>query len=144
MADFYTNQTEENLIYRVIKDGLGFESESEIPKYLILRLALALALRLESLPLDSHIWAEKTLNGGKGKEYHLEQLTGKDKGENEDMDLYIGLCWQKNFTPIYTLIYLAMIRLILICLAKISKGDFLRSITRGKIMTAFINGARII
>lgn len=37
MADFYTNQTEENLIYRVIKEGLGFESENEIPKYLILR-----------------------------------------------------------------------------------------------------------
>lgn len=96
MADFYTNQTEENLIYRVIKEGLGFESENEIPKYLILRLALALALRLKPLPLDSHIWAEKTLNGGKGKEYHLEQLTGKDKDESEDMDLlYRALLTEK-------------------------------------------------
>ena len=96
MADFYTNQTEENLIYRVIKEGLGFESENEIPKYLILRLALALALRLKPLPLDSTLWQERQLSGSRGKEYHLEQLSGKDKGENEDMDLlYRALLTEK-------------------------------------------------
>ncbi|ANV97883.1 cell division protein FtsK [Helicobacter enhydrae] len=99
MADFYTNQTEENLIYRVIKEGLGFESENDIPKYLILRLALALALRLKTEPLDSNLWAERQLGGSKSKEYHLGQLTGKNKGANEDMDLLYRALLTEKFQP---------------------------------------------
>ncbi|CBG40466.1 FtsK/SpoIIIE domain-containing protein [Helicobacter mustelae] len=87
MADFYSNVTEESLIYRVSKEGLGFE-EGEMPKYFILRLALALALRLKTEPLNSRVWEDKRLGGSRagGKEYNLEQLTGKSK-ESDDYDM---------------------------------------------------------
>lgn len=90
MAEFHTSNTEEILIQKIIgKDGLGFssiEGESNLPKYYILRIALSLALKLPKLPLRNKAWDDKRLQGQKGKEYHIEQITGKGKANNEDFD----------------------------------------------------------
>lgn len=84
MAEFYSNKLEEQLISRIIsKDGLGL---SNLPKYYVLRLALALSLRLPHLPLDSKVWDEKRLDAPKDKEYHLEQITGKGRAYGSDFD----------------------------------------------------------
>ncbi|MGI0407205.1 FtsK/SpoIIIE domain-containing protein [Helicobacter himalayensis] len=89
MADFNTNHHEELLINRIRKDGFGFKEENEFPKYFILRVALAWALNAPFLPLESKDWERKRLEGDKGKEYHLEQITGKGKDKKEDFDLLI-------------------------------------------------------
>ena len=94
MADFYTNQLEENLIDRVRKEGFGYKqpefSEGDFPKYLVLRVALARALRGEKIPLDSPLWEQRQIVGEKNSkrsEYHLAQLTGKgSKDRREDID----------------------------------------------------------
>ena len=94
MADFYTNQLEENLIDRVRKEGFGYKqpefSEGDFPKYLVLRVALARALRGEKIPLDSPLWEQRQIIGEKNSkrsEYHLAQLTGKgSKDRREDID----------------------------------------------------------
>ncbi len=94
MADFYTNQQEENLIDRVRKEGFGYKqpefSEGDFPKYLVLRVALARALRGEKIPLDSPLWEQRQIVGEKNSkrsEYHLAQLTGKgSKDRREDID----------------------------------------------------------
>lgn len=78
MADFYTRDSEEIIIDRVTK-GLGY-ARDEIPKYYILRIAIARALGLKKIPLFSKEWENKKLLGSRGKEYNLEQITGKGKG----------------------------------------------------------------
>lgn len=94
MAEFRTTNNEELCIERVRKDGfeyseaLGF-SENDFPKYYVLRVALARALQLPKIALNSPQWEDKKLGGESGKEYHLEQLTGKDKGRQEDFDALI-------------------------------------------------------
>ncbi|RDU68936.1 DNA translocase FtsK [Helicobacter cholecystus] len=89
MADFNTNHYEELLINRVRKDGFGYDEESEFPKYFVLRIALAWAMNAPHLPLESVDWKHKRLEGERGKEYHLEQITGKGKDKKEDFDLLI-------------------------------------------------------
>lgn len=89
MADFNTNHREELLIDRVRKVGFGYDEESEFPKYFVLRVALAWAMNAPHLPLESTDWIHKRLEGDKGKEYHLEQITGKGKDKKEDFDLLI-------------------------------------------------------
>ncbi|WP_300673990.1 FtsK/SpoIIIE domain-containing protein [Helicobacter sp. UBA3407] len=89
MADFNTNHREELLIDRVRKIGFGYDDESEFPKYFVLRIAIAWALNAPYLPLESLDWKCKRLEGDKGKEYHLEQITGKGKDKKEDFDLLI-------------------------------------------------------
>lgn len=94
MADFNTTQKEEILIERIRRYGLGYENDSDCPKYVILRIALACALKAEITSLDSPQFralggekgAEK--GGENGKEYHLEQITNKGK-KDEDFDLLI-------------------------------------------------------
>ena len=95
MADFYTNQLEENLIDRVRKEGFGYKQpefgENDFPKYLVLRVALARALRMEKIPLDSPLWQQRQIfaeKNSKRSEYHLAQLTGKgSKDRREDFDI---------------------------------------------------------
>ena len=97
MADFHTTSNEELCIDRLRKDGFGYKqpdfSDSDFPKYLVLRVALARALQSNKIALDSPQWDSKRLSGDKGKEYHLEQLTGKGKGKQEgkqeDFDMLI-------------------------------------------------------
>lgn len=89
MADFNTNHREELLIDRVRKVGFGYDEESEFPKYFVLRVALAWAMNAPHLPLESMDWERKRLEGDKGKEYHMEQITGKGKDKKEDFDLLI-------------------------------------------------------
>ena len=95
-ADFYTTNKEENLINRIIKDGL--ENNDKIYKYHVLRLAIAKALRLEKLPLKSVAWDEKTLNGERDKKYDLEQITGKGSSDRgNDFDLLLrGLFYVRH------------------------------------------------
>lgn len=80
MADFYTTNKEEALIHNILKDGL----KAEIPKYYVLRIALARSLGLDKYPLNHSIWNEKTLGGETKGEYHLKQITGKDTKEDFD------------------------------------------------------------
>ena len=86
MADFYTNNLEEMFIDRVRRDGFGYKasefSDSDFPKYLILRVAFARALKCPKIPLKSPQWQDKQIMGDKNAkkgEYHLAQLTGKGK-----------------------------------------------------------------
>ena len=88
MADFNTNHREELVISRV-GEGFDFKEESDFSKYFALRVALAWALNAPCLPLESPDWERKRLEGERGKEYHLEQITGKGKDKKEDFDLLI-------------------------------------------------------
>lgn len=84
MADFYTTVAEENLIYRIRREGFGYKDEKEFPKYHILRIALGLALRLEKMTLDDSRWDEKKISEDRmrGKEYHLQQVIGDESDVN--------------------------------------------------------------
>lgn len=88
MADFNTNHREELVISRV-GEGFDFKEENDFSKYFALRVALAWALNAPCLPLESPDWERKRLEGERGKEYHLEQITGKGKDKKEDFDLLI-------------------------------------------------------
>lgn len=88
MADFTTNHREELVISRV-GEGFDFKEENDFSKYFALRVALAWALNAPCLPLESPDWERKRLEGERGKEYHLEQITGKGKDKKEDFDLLI-------------------------------------------------------
>lgn len=94
MADFYTNNLEEMFIDRVRRDGFGYKtsefSDNDFPKYLILRVAFARALKCPKIPLKSPQWQDKQIMGDKNAkkgEYHLAQLTGKGKDKKEDFDM---------------------------------------------------------
>ncbi|MGX2971325.1 FtsK/SpoIIIE domain-containing protein [Helicobacter sp. T3_23-1059] len=92
MADFHSTDKEELCIDGVRKEGFGYSeslgfSEGEFPKYFVIRVALARALQLPRIPLESPQWDDKKLGGEKGKEYHLEQLTGKDSKNKDDFDV---------------------------------------------------------
>lgn len=86
MADFYSTKLEENLIDSVIKDGLGYKNNDGLPKYYVLRIALARALHLDKWHLNSLLWESKRLGGERGKEYHLAQITGKGGERSDDID----------------------------------------------------------
>ena len=74
MAKIYTSAQDETLIETILHKGL----RAKVPKWTVLRLALAKSLSLttppEVLPRD----------GGKGGEYAFEQLTGLGQGERAD------------------------------------------------------------
>lgn len=90
MADINTTKNEEDLIYQIKKEGLGLP---ELPKYNILRIALALSLHLQEnnkMPLNSKKWEERRLQGAMDGEYHLQQITGKgQKNKDDDFDKLI-------------------------------------------------------
>lgn len=90
MAEFRTTNNEEICIDRVRKEGFGYSEslgfgDNDFPKYYVIRVALARALQLPKIPLNSPQWDDKKLGGESGKEYHLEQLTGEGKNK-EDFD----------------------------------------------------------
>ncbi|OBV29264.1 hypothetical protein BKN38_03670 [Helicobacter sp. CLO-3] len=89
MADFNTNNHEEMLIDRVRKNGFGVGDDGEFHKYFVLRVAIARALNAPLFALSSPDWEGKRLQGDKGKEYNLEQITGKGKDKKDDFDLLI-------------------------------------------------------
>nr|VFJ96993.1 MAG: DNA segregation ATPase FtsK/SpoIIIE, S-DNA-T family [Candidatus Kentron sp. LFY] len=69
MADIYTSRADEDTIEQVLKKGLEAKA---LPKWTVLRLALAQSLRLASEP-DAVL---DTLED-RGSEYHLAQVTGR-------------------------------------------------------------------
>ena len=95
MAEFYTSNVEEMFIDRVRKEGFGYKnpdfSDNDFPKYLVLRVALARALRGDKIDLESPLWEQKQIKAEKMKkagEYHLTQITGKgNKDKKEDFDI---------------------------------------------------------
>lgn len=91
MAEFRTTNNEEICIDRVRKEGFGYSEalgfgENDFPKYYVIRVALARALQLPKIPLNSPQWEDKKLGGDSGKEYRLEQLTGEGKNNKDDFD----------------------------------------------------------
>lgn len=96
MSKIFISNIEEMFIDRVRKEGFGFKEalgfiDSDFPKYLILRVALARALRCPKIPLDSYEWGHKKISGeagGKKGEYYLAQVSGKGaKDKKEDFDI---------------------------------------------------------
>ncbi|QKF64122.1 FtsK/SpoIIIE domain-containing protein [Campylobacter corcagiensis] len=85
----FTTGLEENFINTIIK-GLKF-SKGEIPKYIVLRLAISKSFRLDYKPLNDPIWADKVLKDTvfeKGGEYNLIQVTGIGK-DIKDYDMLL-------------------------------------------------------
>lgn len=82
MAEIYTSANDEDIIERIRKKGLYTPS---IPKWAVLRLALARSLKLSTPPDEALDRCDP-----KGKPYDFEQLTGQNnKGQNEDFtDLF--------------------------------------------------------
>lgn len=78
MANLYTTKNEEYLISAIKKEGLGCREQEtrDLPKYVILRIAIGLALRLEKIKLDSPLWETKKMIGERGGEYHLATILG--------------------------------------------------------------------
>lgn len=75
MADVYTDNEDELVINQV--RNIGFHAPKH-PKYLVFRLALAISLRLSSLPDEDLDFPTNS-----GKSYSLEQITGKGKANDE-------------------------------------------------------------
>lgn len=84
MASLYTTKNEEDLISAIKRDGLGSREQEtrELPKYVILRIAIGLALRLEKFKIDSPLWETKKMIGERGKEYPLPIILGGGKEED--------------------------------------------------------------
>nr|VFJ88617.1 MAG: DNA segregation ATPase FtsK/SpoIIIE, S-DNA-T family [Candidatus Kentron sp. LFY] len=76
MADIYTSRADEDTIEQVLKKGLEAKA---LPKWTVLRLALAQSLRLDSPP-DAGF--DKTED--RGSQYHLEQVTGRGQVSKEE------------------------------------------------------------
>jgi len=79
MAKVYTDNQDELTITNVIKDGLR---QAGLPKWAVLRLALARSLRITTPPDEALDRRESSAGGG---EYSLEQLTGEGKSGEENM-----------------------------------------------------------
>lgn len=71
MADIYTGGDDEDVIRLVLEKGLAVRN---LPKWSVLRLALAHSLHISTPPSDSLDRIEDRKNGS---EYHLEQVTGR-------------------------------------------------------------------
>ena len=74
MADIYTGKEDESIVDLIIDKGL----EVKIPKWTVLRISLALSLRISTEP-DEQLDRIQT----RGSEYHLEQVTGKGKKKSD-------------------------------------------------------------
>jgi len=82
----YTYKSEEMLI-NSIKDN-GFQINS-LHKYVVLRLAINIALRLQYKPLSDQIWSDAVPSQGDNPrtgEYNMEQVTGIGKTDGTDYD----------------------------------------------------------
>ncbi|MCI5189607.1 MAG: DUF1832 domain-containing protein [Candidatus Electrothrix sp. AS4_5] len=98
MSDIYTSKKDEEVISRVLKNGL--ELDDKEPKWKVLRIALAKSLQIETEPDDS---LDKIPTDGK-KEYNLQQVTGKGKDntlKTQDWDAacraMLGLYHKQDF-----------------------------------------------
>ncbi len=75
MSDIYTSNEDEQLISRIINDGF----KESMPKYYVLRLALAKSLQINNTSnLDYYGNFKKD-----GKEYLLKQVTGLNSGDGD-------------------------------------------------------------
>lgn len=79
MAKVYTDNQDELTITNVIKNGI---KQPGLPKWAVLRIALARSLRIETHPEEGLDRRESAVGGG---EYSLEQLTGEGKPGDEDV-----------------------------------------------------------
>lgn len=74
MAKIYTSESDERAIDLVLRKGLN---ATQLPKWAVLRLALARSMRIDTLPDESFEKPET-----KGSEYHFEQVLGY--GQDKD------------------------------------------------------------
>ncbi len=74
MADIYTSRQDEDTIDLVLEKGLC----AKLPKWKVLRIALAQSLRIPTSPDDALNKFED-----RGSEYHLEQVSGAGAGNKE-------------------------------------------------------------
>ncbi|MDN5751884.1 MAG: hypothetical protein L0H15_01200 [Nitrosospira sp.] len=85
MAKVYTDSQDELTITNVIKHGL----RHPVPKWAVLRLALARSLRIATPPDQVYDRRDSTVGGS---EYALKELTGEGKEEAEDQtSLFLAL-----------------------------------------------------
>ncbi len=85
-SKIYTTSKEEYLIDNIRKNGLEL---SNLPKYIILRLAINISFTLSYKALNDIFYQEHVLNfeeQKKGSEYNLEQVTGKGTKGAENYD----------------------------------------------------------
>ena len=90
---FNTKPGEEQFINTVIKNGFKFE----LPKYIILRLAINISFRLPYYSLDNKIWSDSISYSGenaKGAEYNYEQVTGLGKEKDYTNVLRAMFAWR--------------------------------------------------
>lgn len=84
MADVYTSEQDERTIDDVLRQGFGVvPSPSNWPKYIVLRLALAKSLLIDTKPDEAYDDVDRK----GGSEYVLEQITGLAKNEDNSGSL---------------------------------------------------------
>lgn len=95
LTRIHTKPGEENFISNVIKNSLAID----LPKYIILRLAINKSFRLEYKRLDNPSYSNfipyEGVAGG-GAEYNMEQVIGDGKSDNKDYTniLRIAFAWR--------------------------------------------------
>lgn len=95
-SKFNTKPGEEQFINTVITNGLKFKL-SELPKYIMLRLAINISFKLSYYSLDNEIWSNTIPYNGensKGAEYNYEQVTGLGKEKDYTNVLRVMFAWR--------------------------------------------------
>lgn len=95
-SKFNTKPGEEQFINTVITNGLKFKL-SELPKYIMLRLAINVSFKLSYYSLDNEIWTNSIPYNGensKGAEYNYEQVTGLGKEKDYTNVLRAMFAWR--------------------------------------------------
>lgn len=86
LGKIYTKAGEENFIANIIKNSLAVD----VPKYVILRMAINKSFRLEYKSLDNPCYANFILYDGfssGGGEYNMSQVTGSGKESKDYTDI---------------------------------------------------------
>lgn len=92
-SKFNTKPGEEQFINTVIKNGFKFD----LPKYIMLRLAINMSFKLPYYSLDNEIWCVSVPYSGesaKGAEYNYEQVTGFGKEKDYTNVLRAMFAWR--------------------------------------------------
>lgn len=95
-SKFNTKPGEEQFIETVITNGFKFKI-SELPKYIMLRLAINVSFKLSYYSLDNEIWSNTIPYNGKnskGAEYNYEQVTGLGKEKDYTNVLRAMFAWR--------------------------------------------------
>lgn len=95
-SKFNTKPGEEQFINTVITNGLKFKL-NELPKYIMLRLAINVSFKLSYYSLDNEIWTNSIPYNGenlKGAEYNYEQVTGLGKEKDYTNMLRVMFAWR--------------------------------------------------